>query len=102
MNQVNHTKKRMRRKYDAQFKAQAVAHVRAHGGDLTRTAAELGVNYWTLREWIEAAQATDKPPKSERSVAELEAENRRLQAELERVTEQRDILKKSLGILSTT
>jgi hypothetical protein len=31
----------------------------------------------------------------------LEADNRRLKAELARVTEQRDILKKSLGILST-
>jgi hypothetical protein len=31
---------------------------------------------------------------------ELEQENRRLKAELARVTEQRDILKKSLGILS--
>jgi transposase-like protein len=68
---------------------------------LTRTAAELGVNYWTLRDWMETAQRTEKPAKAN-SQAELEAQNRQLKAELERVTEQRDILKKSLGILSTT
>ena len=95
------TKKKTRHKYTAEFKAQAVAHVRQHGGDLTRTAAELGVNYWTLRDWIEAAERVEKPAQAS-SLSELEAENRRLKAELERITEQRDILKKSLGILSTT
>jgi transposase len=101
MDQTDKTTKKTRHKYTTEFKAQAVAHVLQHGGDLTRTAAELGVNYWTLRDWIDAAQRTEKPAKAS-SLAELEAENRRLKAELERVTEQRDILKKSLGILSTT
>jgi transposase len=101
MEETNKTIKKTRHKYTAEFKAQAVAHVVRHGGDLTRTAAELGVNYWTLRDWLEAAQQTEKPAKAD-SQAELAAENRRLKAELERVTEQRDILKKSLGILSTT
>jgi transposase len=100
MEENDKTKKRTRHKYTAEFKAQTVAHVRQHGGDLTRTAAELGVNYWTLRDWMEAAEQKEKPKANNPS--ELEAENRRLKAELERVTEQRDILKKSLGILSTT
>lgn len=34
------------------------------------------------------------------TVAELEAENRRLRRELHHVVQQRDILKKTLGILS--
>ncbi len=101
MDQINKTTKKTRHKYTAEFKTQAVAHVQRRGGDLTRTAAELGVNYWTLRDWLEAAQRPE-PPARPGSVVELEAENRRLKAELERVTEQRDILKKSLGILSTT
>jgi transposase-like protein len=54
-----------------------------------------------LRDWIEAAERVEKPAQAS-SLSELEAENRRLKAELERITEQRDILKKSLGILSTT
>jgi transposase len=102
MNNTEQTKKKTRHKYTAEFKAQAVAHALRHGGDLTRTAAELGVNYWTLRDWMEAAQTGKKPAPTGRSMAELETENHRLQAELKRITEQRDILKKSLGILSTT
>jgi transposase len=91
--------KRERRHYDPQFKRAAVEHYHRHGGDLSRTAVELGINYWTLRDWIEAARTG--PASAPHTVAELEADNRRLKAELARVTEQRDILKKSLGILST-
>ncbi len=90
--------KRARRKYDAQFKAAAVEHCLRHGGDLLKTAQELGVNYWTLRDWIELAKAPPEPLPT--GVPQLQEENRRLKAELARVTEQRDILKKSLGILS--
>jgi transposase len=90
--------KKPRRKFDASFKAAAVEHCRRHGGDLTQTAHDLGINYWTLRDWVERAES---PPVSQpTTVPELEQENRRLKAELARVTEQRDILKKSLGILS--
>ena len=106
MNETNPTnentakKKRSRRNYDAEFKKAAVEHCARHGGDVHRTAGELGVNYWTLRDWVEAARAKSTPPAPPRSVAELEAEVRRLKGELARVTEQREILKKSLGILS--
>jgi transposase-like protein len=94
------TKKRKpRRYYDAGFKRAAVEHCVRHEGDLSRTASELGINYWTLRDWVEAAREPAKPS-GPRTVAELEAENRRLKSELARVTEQREILKKSLGILS--
>ena len=53
-----------------------------------------------MRDWVEAARATAAPPAPPRTAAELEAEVRRLRGELARVTEQREILKKSLGILS--
>ena len=43
--------KRVRRSYDAPFKQSAVEHCRRHGGDVSRTAQELGVNPWTLRDW---------------------------------------------------
>ena len=106
MNQTNTpkenttAKKRERRHYDAEFKKAAVAHCARHGGDLSRTAGELGVNYWTLRDWVEAARPTAAPRAMPRTVAEWEGEVRRLKSELARVTEQREILKKSLGILS--
>jgi hypothetical protein len=28
-----------------------------HGGDVTRTAQELGLNHWTLRDWMQAERA---------------------------------------------
>lgn len=93
--------RRERRHYDPQFKRAAVEHYHRHGRDLSRTARELGVNYWTLRDWIEVARPGPGSASAPPTVAELEADNRRLKAELARVTEQRDILKKSLGILST-
>jgi len=106
MNQTNTpkenttAKRRLRRHDDAEFKRAAVEHCARHGGDLSGTAAELGVHYWTLRDWVEAARQTAAPPSTPRTMAELEAEVRRLRHELSRVSEQREILKKSLGLLS--
>ena len=45
-------------------------------------------------------QCAGEEPKSKRSVEELEAEIRRLRAENAKLLEQREVLKKSLGILS--
>ena len=46
------------------------------------------------------ANAPSSEPKSKRSVEALEAEIRRLRAENAKLLEQREVLKKSLGILS--
>jgi transposase len=93
-------KKRPRRYYDAEFKKAAVEHCERHGGDLSGTSTELGINYWTLRDWVDAARGKVAGPATPRTAVELEAEVRRLKSELARVIEQREILKKSLGILS--
>jgi transposase-like protein len=89
-----------RPRYDAAFRRAAVEHYRRHGGPITRTAQELGINHWALRDWIRAERAKDTPPAPACTLSEAGAEIARLRAELARVTEQRDILKKSLGILS--
>jgi transposase len=89
---------RPRRTYDAAFKQAALAHCQRHGGGLTRTARELGLNNWTLRDWVQADARRQQSPPAGRSLAESEAENARLRAELIRVTEPREILKESLGI----
>ena len=83
--------------YDEAFKRSALEHYHRHGGTIKRTAQELGINYWTLRGWIQA-----QSPPARRNLSEAETEIARLRAEVMRVTEQRDILKKSLGILSHT
>ncbi|MCE9611908.1 MAG: transposase [Chthoniobacter sp.] len=96
MNETNTPKektnalKRPRRYYDAQFKKAAVEHCERHGGDLSGTSAELGVNYWTLRDWVEAARGKTAGLAMPRTVLELESEVRRLKSELARVTEQRE------------
>ena len=67
MNETNTPKehttkpKRERRHYDAQFKKAAVEHGARHDGDLSRTANELGINSWTLRDWVEAARTAGRP-----------------------------------------
>lgn len=96
------TAKRKRTNYPAAFKAEAVTHCERHGGDIHRSAVELGINPWTLRDWVQEHRRHRQPAAPPPDAAGLAAENARLRAELVRVTEQRDILKKSLGILSHT
>jgi transposase len=87
-----------RRRFDESFKRQAVEHWRNSGRTRKQVAEELGINHWQLREW--ARQLKPAPVTTSMTKAELEAENQRLQQELAQVREQRDILKKTLGILS--
>jgi transposase len=97
---TNGPAQRVRRHYDAAFKQSAVAHCQRHGGEVKRTAQELGLNHWTLRDWLQAERSKNQPPPPALTLVEAQTENARLRVELARVTEQRDILKKSLGILS--
>ena len=82
------------RRYDAQFKEQAVKLLLSSGKSLHCVAQELGISVHALQNWKQAHLHQGG------SATELEMENQRLRRELDRVTQQRDILKKSLGILS--
>ena len=91
------------RRYDAQFKEQAVKLLLSSGKALHCIAQELGISDAALKDWKEAhLRQSDGVECQGRRVtaAELFIENQRLRRDLERVTTQRDILKKSLGILS--
>jgi transposase len=83
------------KRYDEPFKRQAVEHWIQSGKSGTQIAAELGISYPSLKDWKRRYVGDATPAR-----ADLEAENRALRAELARVREQRDILKKTLGILS--
>lgn len=85
------------KRYDETFKRQAVENWLRSGQPGTQIARDLGVSYPALKDWKRrySGDATPTHP-------DLVAENRALQAELQRVREQRDILKKTLGILSET
>ena len=83
------------KRYDEAFKRQAVEHWIKSGQLGTQIARELGLSYPSLKEWKRRYHGDATPVR-----ADVEAENRALKAELARVREQRDILKKTLGILS--
>ena len=83
------------KRYDEVFKRQAVEHWIKSGQPGTQIAAELGLSYPSLKEWKRRYCGDATPVRSD-----LEAENRALKAELARVREQRDILKKTVGIFT--
>ena len=92
--------------YSPEYIREALELWRTSGRSATAVAAELGIRRPLLYRWPAAqrrATGTPKPPapaRPARSVAELEAEIHRLREENEKLLEQREILKKSLGIFS--
>ena len=91
------------RQYDARFKEQAVELLLKSGKSINHVSQELGISFKALQQWKAAHLRKNEAVEhhGRRITAEqLYIENQRLQRELDRVTTQRDILKKSLGILS--
>lgn len=87
-----------RRKFDRSFKEQAVALWLKSDKPASVIAEELGINSNQLYAWKN--KFAPARPETRRTLAELEAELAAMRKELERVRLQRDILKKSLGIVS--
>ena len=87
--------KTKRRTFDEAFKREAVALELQGGKPLNQLAADLGVSPKSLRDCKELYG----PPEPVRSSEALEIELRALRRENERLRTQRDILKKTLGIL---
>jgi transposase len=88
-----------RRKFDRTFKHEAVQNWLNSGKAGHVVAGELGITANCLYIWKKAyapGALTSKATTAE----ELTSENAALRRELERVRQQRDILKKTLGILS--
>ena len=96
----NETETVRKKRYDEAFKRSAVQHWRDSGKSVACVARELGLNIGTLQQW-KKRYASEGAAAAVRTVAELEAENRQLRRDLHQVAQQRDILKKTLGILST-
>ena len=79
-------------RYTEEFKIEAVKQVADRGHSVAEVAARLGVSANSLYQWIKRyAKPTDQRQHDD----DLQAENRRLKAELKRVSEERDILKKA-------
>lgn len=90
---------RPHRRYEEAFKRQAVEHWLLSGKACRQVATELGVDQQSLAKWKKQF-TQDTPAQVAGTLEALQAENRRLQRELHRVSVQRDILKKTLGIIS--
>ena len=94
---------RERARYAEQYKQEALELWRASGRSAAKVAAELGIRPALLYRWAgleRVPNTSNQARKPERSVEVLEAEIRRLRAENAKLLEQREVLKKSLGILS--
>ncbi len=89
------------RRYDREFKNNAVALVR-NGRTISEVSRDLGVSSWSLARWIQRANdgQTLSEPGTLAAETPEQRELRRLRQELDYVSRQRDILKKALGILS--
>ena len=84
------------RQYTDEFRAEAVKQVIERGFSVVDVSTRIGIPKHTLYEWVhkarKAAAGSIGTPVAEKSDS---AEIRRLKAELRRVTEERDILKKA-------
>lgn len=87
-----------RRKYSDEFKSESVKLAQRSGVPMSQTARELGLNAEILRRWVKEFGA--RPDGSRGLSPEQHSENVQLRRELRRVTEERDILKKAMGIFT--
>lgn len=78
--------------YPEEFKIEAVKQITERGHRVADVSTRIGVSQHSLYKWIKAYAA----PAAERQAQVSQAEElRHLKAELRRVTEERDILKKA-------
>lgn len=93
---------RKKQRYNEEFKRSVVEHWRSSGKSAVEVAQEFGLNVWNLRDW---ARQYGPPPKGvddpvPESPQEMKREIQQLRKELARAVHQREILKKTLGIIS--
>jgi len=80
------------KRYPEEFKIEAVRQIAQRGHPVAEVSARLGVSQHSLYKWIKEQQM---PPGQHKEQVSQTEELRRLKAELKRVTEERDILKKA-------
>lgn len=81
-----------RRQFTEEFKQEAAQQVLERGYPIKEVAERLGISDKTLYNWVNRFKVPDEERGDQDA---LTAENRRLRAELRRMTEERDILKKA-------
>ena len=87
-----------RKSYSREFKMEAVGLITKKGYSIAEASRNLGIEYSVLRRW--KTQLADDPQNAFPGKGKLKTPDedlRRLKRELERVKEERDILKKALA-----
>jgi len=91
---------RERRRFDEQFRREAVRLAESGTMPIAEVARQLGVHAETLRQWRRKARAGHEVGGSDATVPSLEEENRRLRRENARLLEEREILKKATAFFA--
>jgi transposase len=84
-----------RRRFSAEFKADAVRLITDHGYTHKAAADAIGISDSTLSGWARAARIDPPPCAGDASVEDLQAEVKRLRKQLARAEMEREILKKA-------
>jgi transposase len=93
-------KRRPRRRFDEDFKAQAVRLVLDEGKSVGSVARDLDLTETALREWVNRARADRTSGKTGLTTAERE-ELARLRKEVRILREEREILRKAAAFFAT-
>ena len=86
------------RTYTQEFRESAVCLVLSGEVTLRKAAEDLGMPYYTLHGWVRTAQGAGRkavPKEPPRTLADAEARVRSLEAEVRKLTLEKDILKKA-------
>jgi len=102
LNMVMLPKNGHHRQYEETFKQAAVEFLSKNGTSVELAAAELGIDPSDLRTWQRKLNMRSKPVKTMSGLAQLRAENEALRNQITHLQVQWDILKTTLGVLSTT
>ena len=86
-----------RRQYTEEFKRETVELIKSSGKSQAQIARELGISDQNISRWWQKYDQIDNLDESQTVSKEA---YKAIQAELRRVTEERDILKKALNIFS--
>ena len=92
---------KVQKTYTAEFKRESVRLAQRSGKPITHVARELGISDTSIHQWRKelTEHSSEAFPGSGHQTAQ-EEEVRRLKRELDMVKQERDILKKALGIFS--
>ncbi|MCA9620142.1 MAG: transposase [Myxococcales bacterium] len=96
----NPKKRRARRKFTPEFKADVVRLCRAGGESIADVARRLDLTETAVRAWVEQAEVDEVGGTADALTTKEREELVRLRRELKPVTEERDILKKATAFFA--